>query len=84
VRRALARLLAVALTLALTSAVSLAALSVLARPAPGGVELPFYFNPAPRNVHDLAREAVQRLTRAPDAEAERTLVRLGGAALPHI
>jgi hypothetical protein len=84
VRRALARLLAVALTLALTSAVSLAALSVLARPAPGGVELPFYFNPAPRNVHDLAHEAVQRLTRAPDAEAERILVRLGGAALPHI
>lgn len=83
-RRALARLLAVALTLGLTSAVALAALSVLARPAAGGVELPFYFNPAPRNVHDLAIEALRRLTQGPNAEAERTLVRLGGAALPHV
>lgn len=83
-RRALARLLAVALTLGLTSALALAALSVLARPAPGGVQLPFFFNPAPRNVHDLAREALRRLTQGPSPDAERTLVRLGGAALPHV
>ena len=83
-RRALARLLAVALTLGLTSALALAALSVLARPAPGGVELPFFFNPTPRNVHDLAREALRRLTQGPSPDAERTLVRLGGAALPHV
>lgn len=83
-RRALARLLAVALTLGLTSAVGLAALSLLARPAPGGVELPFFFNQAPRNVHDLSRAALQRLTQGPNEEAEQTLVRLGGAALPHL
>ncbi|MFZ5894196.1 MAG: hypothetical protein ACOY0T_24260 [Myxococcota bacterium] len=83
-RRALARLLAVALTLGLTSAVALAALSMLARPPGGGVELPFYFNPTPRNVHDLARDALRRITAGHDPEAERTLVRLGGAALPHV
>ncbi|MGC4092111.1 MAG: hypothetical protein QM756_30360 [Polyangiaceae bacterium] len=83
-RRALARLLAVALTLAFTSAVALAALSTLARPPLGVKPPPFYFNAAPRNVHDLSSEAVRRLTRGPDAEAERDLVRLGGAALPHV
>lgn len=86
-RRALARLLGVVLTLALTSVVALAALSALSADARNGSPhrpLPLYFNASPRNVHDLARAAVQRLARGRDAEAERELSRLGGAALPHV
>ncbi|HWA71284.1 MAG TPA: ABC transporter permease subunit [Polyangiaceae bacterium] len=86
-RRALARLLGVVLTLALTSVVAMAALSSLS--AQGRVdspqaELPLYFNVAPRNVHDLAQGAVRRLALGHDAAAERELARLGGAALPHV
>lgn len=92
-RRALARLLGVFLTLALTSVVAIAALSALASRARLGSEparasnrpaLPLYLNAAPRNVHDLAQAAVRRLMQGASAEAEREISRLGGAALPHV
>ncbi len=86
-RRALARLLALVLTLTLTSLVALFALSRVAdTPASEHVRLPLYFNPSPRNVHDLSRQAARAVTSdGPDrALAERKLVWLGGAALPHL
>ncbi len=84
-RRALARLLGLALTLALTSVVALPALTQLARRSGlAALSLPLYFNPTPRNVHDLSKAAVQRLAAGEDSEAARELVRLGGAALPHV
>ncbi len=82
-RRVLARLLAVALTLAIASAFALAALVRLGD-ATDAARTPLYFNAAPRNVHDLSLGLLQRLARGPDAQAEQELVRLGGAALPHI
>jgi ABC-type dipeptide/oligopeptide/nickel transport system permease subunit len=87
VRRAFARLLGVVLTLALTSVVAMAAFTALSRGATRAsvrAPLPLYFNAAPRNVHDLARTAVQRLKLGPDEAAAQELARLGGAALPHV
>jgi len=48
--------------------------------------LPRFFNANPRNVRDLALEAAKSVAEAaPDAGAAETeLVRLGGAALPHV
>lgn len=83
-RRALARLLSVALTLALSSVVALWALCELSGYFGHVSALPLYFNSAPRNVHDLSLGAVQRLTTGPDGPSERELARLGGAALPHV
>lgn len=83
-RRALARLLSTALTLAMTSVVALWALSQLSERLGQSPGLPLYFNSAPRNVHDLSLSAMQRLTLSGDLEAERELARLGGAALPHV
>lgn len=85
-RRALARLLTLVLTLSITAVAALFALVTLApRTSFGRPPWPLYFNPAPRNVHDLARRAAERLRNHQDEhEAALTLVHLGGAALPHI
>lgn len=88
-RRALGRLLGVVLTFALVSVLALAALTRLAgalaqSPDPER-RLPLFFNPRPSNVHDRAELAMQRVASGQNAaDAERELVRLGGAALPHV
>lgn len=88
-RRAIGRLLGVLFTLALVSVVALTVFSTLAhalkRPGLESRNLPFFFNPSPANVHDLAERAMAQITEgsAPAAGA-RDLVRLGGAALPHV
>jgi len=48
--------------------------------------LPLFLNPNPADVRSLARDAAARIARGdPDAAAATTtLVRLGGAALPHL
>jgi peptide/nickel transport system permease protein len=86
VRRTLARLFGLALTLALTSIVALAALARLAdgQVGFGALGFPLYFNAAPRNVHDLSQALVRRLAAHDDEDAARELARLGGAALPHV
>ena len=50
------------------------------------LDLPRLFNANPRDVRSRAEEAILALSRGgPDAdEARRELVRLGGAALPHL
>jgi len=49
-------------------------------------ELPLFLNPSPADVRSLAHDAAARIARGdPDAAAAATtLVRLGGAALPHL
>ena len=84
-RRALARLLTLVLTLTVTALAALFALSSVAGPrAHARAALPLYFNFAPRNAHDLAQAAVERLGRSDDAAAATDLARLGGAALPYV
>jgi peptide/nickel transport system permease protein len=50
------------------------------------VQLPLFFNSRPRNVRALAQQAVQGIARGDHQSTKhaRQLVRLGGAALPHI
>src|SRR5262245_27417689 len=72
----------------LASVLGIGALSVLGAgrgAAATARELPLYFNPAPPNAHDLARSAIARIASGKDLErAASDLVRLGGAALPHV
>lgn len=85
-RRVLSRLFGTTVTLLLASVLALVALSSLKRPdGPDSGALPWFFNPAPRNARDLARQALTGLQEHPnDPEAARLLSRLGGAALPHV
>jgi hypothetical protein len=48
--------------------------------------LPLFFNPEPGAVERLSKGALERIVNSPDPvpDAERTLVRLGGAALPFV
>lgn len=88
-RRALGRLLGVVLSLVLVSVIALAALSKLAealgRQGHNERRLPLFVNTRPSNVHDRAEHAISELTQGRNvAAAEQELVRLGGAALPHV
>ncbi|HEY3498701.1 MAG TPA: hypothetical protein VGK73_28615, partial [Polyangiaceae bacterium] len=86
-RRAIEKLSFLLLSLAAASLVSFVFLSRLAdRRAPGPSELPLLFNPEPRSVQTLTRAALARVAAGgPEASAASSeLVRLGGAAFPHV
>lgn len=53
---------------------------------PGAEPAPLFFQPSPRSVRERAEGAVHRLAAGADADgrAAAELVRLGGAALPHV
>ena len=63
-----------------------AAAPVGAAAAPEAERLPLFFNANPTNVRSLANEAVRGISEGGKraTEAQRLLVRLGGAALPHV
>jgi peptide/nickel transport system permease protein len=49
-----------------------------------GPRLPLFVNTHPRDVRALSAQALQELTDGPSDRARQELVRLGGAALPHV
>ncbi|PKN44908.1 MAG: ABC transporter permease, partial [Deltaproteobacteria bacterium HGW-Deltaproteobacteria-20] len=49
-----------------------------------GPRLPLFVNTHPRDVRALSAQALQELTDGPSDRAAQELVRLGGAALPHV
>jgi len=85
-RRAIERLTFLLLSFAAASLVSFALLARLAERAQGGERQPLLVNLSPRDVRELTLAAVRRVAAngqgATPARAE--LVRLGGAALPHV
>lgn len=94
-RWALRRILWIVPTLAIVSAVAFWALTwgtshsdripALEGPDVQSEELPRFFNREPESVRELALGAVDRIARDERAESARALlVRLGGAALPHV
>ncbi|MEB2311538.1 MAG: ABC transporter permease subunit [Sorangiineae bacterium] len=84
-RHALRRVLWVVPTLLATSVLLFLTLTSAAATAPGA-RLPRFFNPSPNDVRSLATRATAHLAAgdAASADAARELVRLGGAALPHV
>ncbi len=85
-REALRRLLWLAPTLVGVTLIAFWAISRALTPIGGGAELPLFVNPKPIGVGDLSWHAAERVAAGnEDAEAAaNTLVRLGGAALPHV
>jgi oligopeptide transport system permease protein len=73
-------------------AAALLAFALVARAAGGdsdpllgrAEELPLFYNADPRDVRDRADAAVALLARGPSREGAAELLRLGGAALPHV
>jgi len=49
-----------------------------------GKTLPLFINLRPQDARVLSRQALRDLVNGPNDDAERTLVRLGGVALPHV
>lgn len=86
-RHALRRVLWIVPTLLAISIPLFWVLSQGGAPTPDGRgDLPRFFNPSPRNVRELSLTAMSHVARNDDqaASAARELVRLGGAALPHV
>jgi len=86
-RRAIERLTFLLLSFAAASLISFALLARLCdRAQPGGAVLPLLVNVSPRDARELTLGAVRRVaTGGPTAAAAGAeLVRLGGAALPHV
>ncbi len=86
-RRAIERLTFLLLSFAAASLVSFALLARLSDRAQTGKQaLPLLVNPSPRDARELTLAAVRRVASGgPEAaEASAELVRLGGAALPHV
>lgn len=86
-RRAIERLTFLLLSFAAASLVSFALLARLSDRAQTGQQaLPLLVNLGPRDVRELTLRAVRRVASGgPDApQASAELVRLGGAALPHV
>jgi peptide/nickel transport system permease protein len=85
-RSVLRRLLWLGPTLVFVTLVTFGLLSSVLPVNPEFAALPLFFNPDPGAVERLARNALDRVANAaePVPEAERTLARLGGAALPFV
>ena len=85
-RSVLRRLLWLGPTVVLITLVTFGALSVTLPAASELADLPLFFNPAPGAIERLATQALQEISSRPDpdADSERNLSRLGGAALPFV
>ncbi|HEX6271392.1 MAG TPA: ABC transporter permease, partial [Polyangiaceae bacterium] len=86
-RRAVEKLSWLVLSMALASVIAFAALARLSDVAIGRVSvMPLLVNLDPRNARDLALEAVRAVASggAESRQGAAALVRLGGAALPHV
>ncbi len=85
-REALRRMLWLAPTLVGVTMIAFWAISRALAPSGANAELPLFFNPHPTGISDAAWTAAEQVAAdGPDAEqAANTLVRLGGAALPHV
>src|SRR5262245_49770769 len=86
-RRAVEKLSWLVLSLTITSVIAFAALARLVEVTTGRrPDAPLLVNLEPRNARDLALEAARRVARGgPEgSRAAAELVRLGGAALPHV
>lgn len=76
------RLLALPLTVLVVTVLAFAALSAGGTGDPSLAHLPRFLNTRPDDVRALADAAVDVLARGDDETAQKTLARLGGAALP--
>lgn len=90
-RRAIRRFLRILLALAAAAVAAFWGMAQIGPHTPGYEKNPFLHHPLfvnlnPRGVRELSREAVRGVVANDQgsAEAARTLVRLGGAALPHV
>jgi peptide/nickel transport system permease protein len=85
-RSVLRRLLWLTPTLVFVTLVTFGLLSSVLPVSPELAELPLFFNPEPGAIERLARAALERVANSaePVPEAEHTLARLGGAALPFV
>jgi len=85
-RSVLRRLLWLGPTLVVITLVTFGVLSLTLPVDPETAELPLFFNPDPGKAERLARDALRAVAEAgeDEAEAARTLGRLGGAALPFV
>jgi peptide/nickel transport system permease protein len=85
-RSVLRRLLWLGPTLLFITLLSFGVLSTALPVSSELAALPLFFNPEPGAVERLSKSALERVVNSPDRvpDAERTLVRLGGAALPFV
>jgi ABC-type dipeptide/oligopeptide/nickel transport system permease component len=85
-RLVLRRLLWLGPTLLAITLLSFGILSTALPPEPDDADLPLFFNPEPGAVERLAIRALELIASSDgqQPEAERTLARLGGAALPYV